>query len=183
MAEPTEPPSPPEGDATPDAGNPGQATPPVVAPKPGRQSARKATGADAPAKRPRRAATSKPAATSGTTAAPASPTAAPRKPIKPRPAAPRRVAARARVSGLSVATVPTVQPVDIQATDRATRSGGRWWKAVAGGVGAIAAGAALLSLRGSSRRRAHQADGTDSSKSFDAGIADPGTIPDETDKD
>jgi hypothetical protein len=49
---------------------------------------------------------------------------------------------------------------------------------LAGGIGALAAGAALFSLRGSSRRKkAHQADGTDSSKSFKAGIADEGTIP------
>ena len=107
--------------------------------------------------------------------------AAPRKPAKPRATAPRRAAARPRTrpTGISVATVPTIQPTDVSATDPATRSGRRWWKAVAGGIGALAAGAALLSLKGSSRRKAHQADGTDSSKSFDAGIPDKGTIPEE----
>jgi len=61
--------------------------------------------------------------------------------------------------------------------------------AILGGVG-VAAGM-LLSLRGSTARRpdepkllpppttAHQADGTDASASFAAGIADEGTIPDQ----
>ena len=59
---PPSPPSPPQGDATPDGGNPAGATPPTVAPKPGRQSERtrpagkkaapaqaRTTGAKAPA--------------------------------------------------------------------------------------------------------------------------------------
>jgi hypothetical protein len=179
MAEPTEPPSPPsppKGDATPDAGNPGHATPPEVAPKPGRQSARKKAGDGEPPKRTRRTTAKKPAAATRKTASRTSATTAP----KPRAPAPRRATARPRATGLSVATVPTPQPVDTQATDRTAKRGGRWWKALAGGIGAIAAGAALFSLRGSSRRKgAHQADGTDSSKSFDAGIADEGTIPNE----
>ncbi len=63
---------------------------------------------------------------------------------------------------------------------------GRGWgaAAVAGGLGA-AATIALLTLRGSSRRAkpiavpqsAHQPDGTDSSASFAAGIADENTVP------
>lgn len=61
---------------------------------------------------------------------------------------------------------------------------GRGWgtAAIAGGLGAAAA-IGLLSLRGSAKRagsagkRAHQPDGTDSSASFAAGIADENTVP------
>ena len=152
---PPSPPSPPEGDGTPDAGNPGQATPPEVAPRPGRQSARKGAGAEKkPAARARRSPTK--ARTAKAAAAP-KPAATPRKPAKPRAAA----RPRPRPAGRSVATAPTDQPVDITATDPASRSRGHWWKALAGGIGALAAGAALFTLRGSSRRKAHQADGAD----------------------
>ena len=60
--------------------------------------------------------------------------------------------------------------------------------AVAGGVAAIgaAATAALLTLRGSTpkddakdapAKGAHQTDGSDSSASFTAGVADEGSVP------
>jgi hypothetical protein len=143
---PPSPPSPPEGDATPDAGNPAGVTPPKVTPKPGRQSARKVAGA---AKKP----TTRARRSSAKTAAAPKP-ATPRKPAKPRAAA----RPRPRPAGRSVAAAPTDQPVDTIATDPASRSRGGWWKALAGGLGALAAGAALFTLRGSSRRKPPSGD-------------------------
>ena len=65
---------------------------------------------------------------------------------------------------------------------------GKWGvAAIAGGLAAAGAAAALLSLRGSSAAKgeapadpskgAHQPDGSDSSKSFQAGIADENSVP------
>ncbi|MBR0551775.1 hypothetical protein [Stakelama marina] len=53
-----------------------------------------------------------------------------------------------------------------------------WWLAGLGAIGALAATGLLRKRkRGSGHKHAHQADGTDSSGSFEAGIADEGTIP------
>ena len=81
----------------------------------------------------------------------------------------------------------TATPVAVAKPPEKTR--GKWGAAAifSGVAVAGAAVGALLTLRGSTPKaqpapkpkgtHAHQADGTDSSKSFDAGIADPGTVP------
>jgi len=81
----------------------------------------------------------------------------------------------------------TVTPVALAKPPEKTR--GKWGAAAifSGVAVAGAAVGALLTLRSSTPKaqtapkpkgtHAHQADGTDSSKSFDAGIADPGAVP------
>ena len=81
----------------------------------------------------------------------------------------------------------TATPVAVAKPREKTR--GKWGAAAifSGVAVAGAAVGALLTLRGSTPKaqtapkpkgtHAHQADGTDSSKSFDAGIADPGAVP------
>ncbi|BCA61710.1 hypothetical protein HMP09_0944 [Sphingomonas sp. HMP9] len=96
------------------------------------------------------------------------------KPRSTKRATPRPVPARK-------ATAPVV------AAKPPEKTRGRWGAAAIFSTVAVASAAvgALLTLRGSTPRaplkpkgkHAHQADGTDSSKSFDAGIADPGTVP------
>jgi hypothetical protein len=81
----------------------------------------------------------------------------------------------------------TVAPLVVAKVPEKTR--GKWGAAAifSGVAVAGAAVGALLTLRGSTPKvpasakpegkHAHQADGTDSSKSFEAGVADPGTVP------
>lgn len=130
-----------------------------------------------------------PAATSSAKPVAAKPAPVTDKPVAPKPAAkptpkprstkrstPRPVPARNTATPAPVAKPPE-------------KSRGKWGAAAifSGVAVAGAAVGALLTLRGSTPKspippkpkgtHAHQADGADSSKSFDAGIADPGTVP------
>jgi hypothetical protein len=130
------------------------------------------------------ASSTKPIAAKPVPVADKSETAAPTKAIaKPAPkprstkrSTPRPAPVRKTVAPLVVAKVPE-------------KTRGKWGAAAifSGVAVAGAAVGALLTLRGSTPKvpaspkpegkHAHQADGADSSKSFEAGIADPGTVP------
>ncbi|MEG8017551.1 hypothetical protein [Sphingomonas sp. LR55] len=119
----------------------------------------------------------KPAADKPVSAAPPKPVAKPTpKPRSTKRSTPRPAPAR-----------KTATPVVVAKPPEKTR--GKWGAAAifSGVAVAGAAVGALLTLRGSTPKvpaapkpngkHAHQADGADSSKSFEAGIADPGTVP------
>jgi len=148
---------------------------PADKPAPRRRPPRTPT-ADKPARTPRRAKAKPKDEAPSPVAAEATP--APTK---------RRAPAKPRAAKRPVAQGRTRKPSSVEkATDKV---GGKWGAAaVAGGIAAAgAAAAALLTLRGSTRKaterpanpgaKAHQPDGTDSSKSFQAGIADENTVP------
>ena len=119
----------------------------------------------------------KPAADKPVPVAPPKPVAKPApKPRSTKRSTPRPAPAR-----------KTATPVTVAKPPEKTR--GKWGAAAifSGVAVAGAAVGALLTLRGSTPKapaplkpkgkQAHQADGADSSKSFEAGIADPGTVP------
>ncbi|WP_374943370.1 hypothetical protein [Sphingomonas sp.] len=137
-----------------------------------------------PAPKPRaRRAPAKPAAPRAAKTAPAKAADKPAAKAPPKPRSSKR-AATTRTAAKS--TVGKAKKVAAKATDKV---GGKWGAAaIAGGVVAAAgAAAALFTLRGSTPKDAKpqgkpthgakQADGTDSSKSFEAGIADEGSVP------
>ncbi len=111
-------------------------------------------------------------------------TAASSKPVAkptPKPRSTKRSTPRPVPARNAATPVPIAKPPE--------KTRGKWGAAAifSGVAVAGAAVGALLTLRGSTPKaqtapkpkgtHAHQADGTDSSKSFDAGIADPGTVP------